>query len=207
MGTSGVGRNLLRRNSRGGFTIVELLIVIVVVAVLATITIVVYKGIQNRANAGATEAVANQYKKGLIQYATLNGAYPNGNSGFCLGEVSDYPSGCFSGFTTTSALATKLKTTLSSLPAVDSSCHTMYVSSCRRNLTLVYQGTATLDGNPHPFYMIYFTEGSQNCKLAGNIGGTWLNYSSTPNATGYLERDNTTKVTMCVVLMPDPTKL
>ena len=37
------------RQTKSGFTIVELLIVIVVIAILAAITIVAYNGIQNRA--------------------------------------------------------------------------------------------------------------------------------------------------------------
>lgn len=38
------------RARRGGFTIVELLIVIVVIGILAAISIVAYNGIQNRSN-------------------------------------------------------------------------------------------------------------------------------------------------------------
>lgn len=47
-----------------GFTIVELLIVVVVIAILAAITIVSYTGITNRANgAGAQETASNVQKK------------------------------------------------------------------------------------------------------------------------------------------------
>ena len=47
-----------------GFTIVELLIVIVVTAILATISIVAYNGIQNRAKASITDTdMANLEKK------------------------------------------------------------------------------------------------------------------------------------------------
>lgn len=47
-----------------GFTIVELLIVVVVIAILAAITIVAYNGIQNRAKASAAQSVTTQaYKK------------------------------------------------------------------------------------------------------------------------------------------------
>ncbi len=68
------GRQLVNRR---GFTIVELLIVIVVIAVLAAITIVAYNGIQNRAKAGAAQSAASQAAKKVLSYAVLNSdAYP-----------------------------------------------------------------------------------------------------------------------------------
>jgi prepilin-type N-terminal cleavage/methylation domain-containing protein len=193
-------------NSNKGFTIVELLIVIAVVAILAVTTVVAYNGIQNRANAAAIETTVGQYYRMLLQYALLNGDYPNGNSNFCLGELEDYPSGCFYSATTNETIVNKLKTVVPSLPRVDSGCKMMYSGSCRRNLTFFYQSTARLDGALHPYYIIYYIGGAQPCKLAGNVGGTWENYTSAPNATGYMERDGITKVSMCLIALPNPTK-
>jgi len=48
-----------------GFTIVELLIVIVVIAILAAISIVAYNGIQERANSNTVISRAQAYIKGL----------------------------------------------------------------------------------------------------------------------------------------------
>lgn len=70
-----------------GFTIVELLIVIVVIGILAAITIVAYNGIQTRANNTARVNEAKQWEGILMSYAATYGKYPDVlNSSMCLGE-------------------------------------------------------------------------------------------------------------------------
>lgn len=59
-----------------GFTIVELLIVIVVIAILAAITIVAYNGIQQRAKTSAVRSAATTTAKKAELYNTEVGNYP-----------------------------------------------------------------------------------------------------------------------------------
>ncbi len=61
-----------------GFTIVELLIVVVVIAILAAITIVAYNGINNRAKDAAVRSAAEQVLKKVSTYAITNAdTYPS----------------------------------------------------------------------------------------------------------------------------------
>lgn len=60
-----------------GFTIVELLIVVVIIAILAAITIVAYNGIQARANNSAALATANTMARKMNAYYALKGAWPD----------------------------------------------------------------------------------------------------------------------------------
>ena len=60
------------RRLGNGFTIVELLIVVVVIAILAAITIVAYSGIQNRAKNSAAQSAASQSVKKVLAYAVTN---------------------------------------------------------------------------------------------------------------------------------------
>ena len=55
-----------------GFTIVELLIVIVVIGILAAITIVAFNGVQNKAKASAAQSMAAQASKKVLAYAAQN---------------------------------------------------------------------------------------------------------------------------------------
>ena len=64
------------RHQYSGFTIVELLIVIVVIGILAAITIVAYRGVQSRAQAAAVSSALQQTSKKLALYAVDNGAFP-----------------------------------------------------------------------------------------------------------------------------------
>lgn len=56
--------------SSRGFTIVELLIVIVVIAILAAISIIAYNGIQNRGKSSAAQSLASQIAKKADIYQT-----------------------------------------------------------------------------------------------------------------------------------------
>ncbi len=82
-----------------GFTIVELLIVIVVIAILAAITVVAFNGIQDRAYAAKAGSAVDSALKVLELYKVDNGGYPiTGGEYVCIGQqASDYPAE--SGFT------------------------------------------------------------------------------------------------------------
>ena len=64
-----------------GFTIVELLIVIVVIAILAAISIVAYTGIQQRARDSKRQSDMKSVEKVLELYHVDKGGYPNCSGG------------------------------------------------------------------------------------------------------------------------------
>lgn len=65
-----------KQTSRSGFTIVELLIVIVVIGILAAITIVAYNGIQSRARDNGRITKIKSIAKAIEMYKVDNGRYP-----------------------------------------------------------------------------------------------------------------------------------
>lgn len=71
------GRILPMKKATSGFTIVELLIVIVAIAILAAITIVAYNGIQSRAIDTRRESDMATIKKALLAYNVVRGGVPN----------------------------------------------------------------------------------------------------------------------------------
>ena len=63
-------------NRQQGFTIVELLIVIVVIAILAAISIVAYNGIQQRGRDAQRVSDLKTVYKAILNYQTINGSLP-----------------------------------------------------------------------------------------------------------------------------------
>jgi len=116
-----------------GFTIVELLIVIVVIGILAAITIVAFNGIQQRAENNKTVSAVGQYAKAIKIYATndAGGLFPV--AGYpCLGPHATPANRCANvidstnvcngagGATTNASFDAAMRTVISSIPSPSS---------------------------------------------------------------------------------------
>lgn len=67
-----------RQTAGRGFTIVELLIVIVVIAILAAITVVAFNGIQDRSHDSRMKNGVSQLERAIRMLATSTGELPRG---------------------------------------------------------------------------------------------------------------------------------
>ena len=67
---------MINQSKRHGFTIVELLIVIVVIGLHAAITVVAFNSLQTRAKNTAQKDAVAKYVKLFMLYTQVNGTYP-----------------------------------------------------------------------------------------------------------------------------------
>lgn len=93
---------LASRKPQQGFTIVELLIVIVVIAVLATITIVAYSGVQQRAQYAEQVAALDNIGQAVKLWEAENGTLGSSGAGAGGTGVGFFVSKNVSGYTSVS---------------------------------------------------------------------------------------------------------
>lgn len=181
-----------------GFTIVELLIVIVVIAILAAISVVAYNGIQQRGRNVQTGSAANAYLKGFALYVAANNSYPSANTYNCLGQTS-----CRGGTWANSAsLDTALRTVMgNTLPAPSS---TSVNDNSAGNVAMGYispSANVTLDGTAR-HWLIYAIEGLLPCPAGTPASGNWPTFSSVSPASGYTNANSGTA--SCMIALPNP---
>lgn len=76
-----------------GFTIVELLIVIVVIGILASITVVAFRGVQQRATSSSYVSSMDHWEKVIRAEFAVSGRLPLTSNFTCLGSAaSNFPS-------------------------------------------------------------------------------------------------------------------
>ena len=180
-----------------GFTIVELLIVIVVIAILAAITIVAYNGVQQRANNTAIIDAVSKTSRMVQAYIATNGTYPT-TSGGCITATS----GCQvnGSIVGTSSTFDTAMATVGSLPR----SIPMGSSTNQSGILYSYSSTRTYEGSVQPSLLFYWLYGvGQSCGVSGVTSASWT--AAVASTTGYTAaNDNGTGKTLCYITIPGP---
>ncbi|MDO8335313.1 MAG: prepilin-type N-terminal cleavage/methylation domain-containing protein [Candidatus Saccharibacteria bacterium] len=177
-----------------GFTIVELLIVIVIIGILAALVIVAYNGITQRAENSKTISAVSAYQKALLQYMTEHGEYPRALSSTsvwansCLGEG-------YSGATCWNSPSSYMERTYfnnevrtymgkqNPLPLTSTQ-----VISGRNGAAYFYGSGLTVDGVSQPNMLIYVLNSSIGSKcpvgpiIGPDTGYVWPNLKLNPSS-------------------------
>jgi len=169
------------QSNKRGFTIVELLIVIVVIGILAAITIVAYNGVQQRARDSRRKQDVEVIAKSLELYYIDNGKYPTSS-----GSTAINASWSTTADSSWANLATQLKPYANNLPADPVS--TPNVSFLTGGYNYSYYSDPNGGGgwcgttNNQMFILIYKVEGSsQSDTLQGDCTTNPIYYGGVSN--------------------------
>ena len=177
------------------FTIVELLIVIVVIAILATISIAAYTNIQQRAKNTAIINAASQSLKMIEAYIAANGTYPLTRPA-CITSTT----GC-ADTEGVVASSTTLNTNMATIGVLSKTIPRLGGEK-RYGVIYSYVDTRTVNSQSQPVALLYYLQGvNQQC------GMPVLNsyHGSQISTTGYTVGDSgSSGKTACVVSVPGP---
>ena len=73
---SALERRLAEGKKDEGFSLIELLVVVIIIGILAAIAIPIYIGVQNNANDSAAKSDLANAKTAVVAYYTANGSFP-----------------------------------------------------------------------------------------------------------------------------------
>ncbi|MGH7217820.1 MAG: prepilin-type N-terminal cleavage/methylation domain-containing protein [Candidatus Microsaccharimonas sp.] len=182
---------------QAGFTIVELLIVVVVIAILAAITIVSFSGIQQQAKVTSIVDAAGKSQRMIMAYIAKNGTYPyTGSSYACITTESTCRrnSGPLANVATFDTEMATIGSTPKSTPLA---------TDIRGGITYQYNASRTVDGTPAPAVLGYYLPGTNV-----DCGFPVLNGDSTAAVTVSSKYTNgnvgSSNTTQCVVSIPGP---
>ena len=179
-----MGGGLRRTSLRAGFTIVELLIVIIVIAILATLMAAAYSGIRERAgNSVTVSAVASQIKA-IKLYIAENDTFPTyllgeGSIYPCIGEKYDYSNGQICGQAGGSCVSGGVGCTTSIQSGYKDQIRKYYNGGkipTPSSQLVNYEGTNYLGAyvhanSPTQLFIRYFLSGNVSCGAPGGING------------------------------------
>ena len=181
-----------------GFTIVELLIVIVVIAILAAISIAAYTNIQQRAKNTAIINAASQSLKMIEAYIAANGTYPVTWSA-CI----TVDSGCQISSSTDSIISSSstFNTNMATIGVLPKSVPTE--GSRLYGVTYVYSSSAIFNDKSQPARLQYYLFGiNQQCGINGVVSVD--DYTLTPSTMGYTHGNVGGGKTWCAISIPGP---
>jgi prepilin-type N-terminal cleavage/methylation domain-containing protein len=167
---------------KSGFTIVELLIVIIVIAILATIVITAYNGVQTRAKNTKTVSAVEAWAKAVRFYEIQEGDMPDQFT--CLGNSDTYPSGeCEPGNEVWSDIEDfKPYFGNGDFPEPDTTKITNPEDSSD------FRSGAVLGSGDGEAYIWYVQLNTHDCPKIGSLDETWVNFTWGDNVqcTGYM---------------------
>ena len=174
----------MKNKTNTGFTIVELLIVIVVIGILAAISIVAYNGIQDRANHSKNVSAARSFVT-AFKLLAQDETPPTGP--FCLGDPSVYTSGSCSFNGSAGTVNAALNAKLASYGASSST----KLNPKWNNGHLTYHGNWFSKNR----VLIYHVALNQDCGVGNVLSGDWNDLK----LEGKSRTDTTATTSVCYI--------